>query len=84
MSILADLRALLPQSQQVFGDPGFLKTSALINVDRHAVVTASALLRMQFRRFFQGIPTEFFDDHDAAIAWLGWDASDQLLAEVTL
>ena len=81
VSVLADLRTLQPQSQQVFGDPGFLATSAMINIERHAVVTGSALLRLQFRRFFDGIPTEFFDDRGAAIGWLGWNAHDKLLAE---
>ena len=81
VSILAVLRTMVPQSQAVFGAPGFLETAAMIQIDRHAVVTASALIRIQFRRFFAGIPTEFFEDVDAAIAWLGWSFSDPLLVK---
>jgi hypothetical protein len=80
VDILADLEGYQPQSQQVLGHHDFLGTAGTVKIARHAVVTSSALLRLQMRRFYEGIPTDYFDDRASALAWLGWHASEPILA----
>ena len=80
VDILADLEGYQPQSLEALSHHDFLGTIGTAKIGRHALVTGSALLRIQMRRFYEVIPIAYFADRASALAWLGWDASDPILA----
>jgi hypothetical protein len=83
ITILADLRGFVPQSQDVLAPHDFLAALSKVTIAQYAVVIESTLVRIQMRRFYEhaGIPAEYFADRATAIAWLGWEATDPILAD---
>lgn len=47
-----------------------LQTAVKFGLRRSAIVNASSLMKMQYRRVAQGVEVEFFDDKAAALEWL--------------
>lgn len=68
---LGDFSRAMPQDQATAQKMGeHLQMAAKAGYKRSAIVGASALFKLQYRRVSQGIEVEYFDDRDAAIKWL--------------
>ncbi len=70
-SAMGDLRDFVPQNQET---AAAIRESLLAGqsngMQRFAVVTSSALLKLQYKRITQGLEVEFFDEPRDALAWL--------------
>lgn len=70
-SALGDLSAFMPQDRETSNAIRDAITAGTRNgLVRFAVVSASPLVRMQYRRIAQSVAVEFFDDTAAATTWL--------------
>ena len=70
-SVLGDFTDAMPQDRattQVSIDN--LKNSQKYGLRRIAIVNASALMKLQYKRMSEGLDVEFFDTKPAALAWL--------------
>jgi len=66
-----DLRAFVPQNQQTAAAIRESLMAAKSNgLQRFAVITSSALLKLQYKRITEGLAVEFFDEPRDALAWL--------------
>lgn len=45
---------------------------ATVPLHRHALVTPSALVRLQMKRILGDTPVRIFSQRDEAVTWLGW------------
>jgi hypothetical protein len=71
IAALIDARAMQVQSANSVTSSRTADLEIYRPGDRLAVVTSSALVRMQCRRVFKRSPAHYFDDIDEAEAWLG-------------
>jgi len=69
--VLGEMEGFLPQDRQT-GEAirNHLMMSRKYGLQRVAIVSAPVLVKLQYRRFSQGIEVEFFDTRNEAIAWL--------------
>ena len=79
VAMLVDLSDFRVQASKTVERDNFLGSVAKLKLDKHAVVATGAINRMQLRRLYAGVPTEFFDAREAAAEWLGWSPSDPIL-----
>jgi hypothetical protein len=68
---LGDMSELVPQDRQT-GDliRDHLLGAQNYGLERIAIVSGSALTKIQYRRLSQGLEVEFFEDKSAALVWL--------------
>lgn len=70
-SALGDLSEFVPQDRETTGAiRDSLVAGRRNGLQRFAVVTQSAMVKMQYRRITEGLAVEFFDEPRAARAWL--------------
>ncbi len=68
---LGDFSRALPQDRATAAKiADHLQAAAKVGFKRSAIVNASALFKMQYRRVASGIDVEFFDNRADALAWL--------------
>ncbi|PZU06736.1 hypothetical protein [Sphingomonas sp.] len=77
IEIFADFGAFAPQGQsQIDFHLDHSEERSLLTVTRHALVTSSALVRLQLKRALNDFGATHFDDVPSALAWLGWDSTE--------
>jgi len=68
---LGDLREFMPQDRETSNAiRDSISAGTRNGLRRFAVLSASPLVRMQYRRIAQSVDVEFFDSAAEAIAWL--------------
>jgi hypothetical protein len=68
---LGDLREFVPQDRETSNAiRDSISAGARNGLTRFAVISASPLVRMQYRRIAQAVEVEFFDNWAEATAWL--------------
>ena len=69
--VFGDLTEFAVQSQDVVDVMQVSQeNSAQLGVDRMAILYASILVKIQFRRISDALELKFFEDRDEALAWL--------------
>lgn len=72
--VAGDFSDFVPQDRETAGTiHNHLMNAKKFGLQRVAIIGASALMKMQYRRLSQGIEVEFFDTKDGATAWLRAD-----------
>lgn len=70
-SAMGDLREFVPQDRQTADAiRDSIAAGRRNGLQRFAVVTTSAMVKLQYRRITDGLTVEFFDEPHAARAWL--------------
>jgi hypothetical protein len=70
-SAIGDLRDFVPQDRETADMIRDSLASGRSNgLSRFAIVTTSAMVKLQYRRITLGLEIEFFDEPDAARRWL--------------
>ncbi len=69
--VLGDMHEFMPQNREA-GDAirDHLMTAKKFGLARVAILSPSALVKIQYRRLSQGVEVEFFDSKTEALQWL--------------
>lgn len=68
---LGDFTDALPQDRETADMvAGHLRNAKQFGLKRVAIINATPLMKMQYRRVSQGLEVEYFENEDDAVSWL--------------